>query len=89
MSFYAEELNVSPRYLSQVTRRIAGRTPKSIIDERLTAEIVKYLTTTGTPLKTVARQLGFSSQAQLSRYFRKQKGVSPRQYKLTTHNTTT
>ena len=89
VSFYAEELNVSPRYLSQVTRRIAGRTPKSIIDERLTAEIVKYLTTTGTPLKTVARQLGFSSQAQLSRYFRKQKGVSPRQYKLTSHNTTT
>ncbi len=89
VSFYAEQLNVSPRYLSQVTRRIAGRSPKSIIDERLTAEIVKYLTTTGTPLKTVARQLGFSSQAQLSRYFRKQRGVSPRQYKLTSHNTTT
>lgn len=85
VTFYAEQLNVSPRYLGQVTRRIADRSPKSIIDERLTAEIIKYLTTTGTPIKTVAQQLGFSSQAQLSRYFRKQKGVSPRQYKTTTH----
>lgn len=83
VAFYAEQLNVSPRYLGQVTRRIANRSPKSIIDERLTAEIVKYVTTTGTPLKEVAQRLGFSSQAQLSRYFRKQKGVSPRQYKAT------
>ncbi len=87
VAFYAEQLNVSPRYLGQVTRRIAGRSPKSIIDERITDEIVKYLTTTGTPLKAIAQQLGFSSQAQLSRYFRKQKGVSPRQYKTTTHTT--
>ena len=88
VTFYAEQLNVSPRYLGQVTRRIAGRSPKSIIDERLTAEIVKYLTTTGTPLKAIAQRLGFSSQAQLSRYFKKQKGVSPRQYKTTAHTET-
>ena len=81
VAFYAEQLNVSPRYLGQVTRRIAERSPKSIIDERITTEIALLLTTTNKPLKEIALQLGFSSQAHLSRYFKKQKGVSPSEYK--------
>ncbi len=81
---YAEQLNVSPRYLGQVTRRIADRSPKAIIDERITTEIAHLLTKTNMPLKEIAVRLGFSSQAHLSRYFKKQKGVSPSQYKQTT-----
>lgn len=81
VAFYAEQLNVSPRYLGQVTRRIANRSPKSIIDERITTEITLQLTTTNKPLKEIALQLGFSSQAHLSRYFKKQKGSSPSRYK--------
>ena len=81
VAFYAEQLNVSPRYLGQVTRRIAERSPKFIIDERITTEIALLLTKTNKPLKEIALQLGFSSQAHLSRYFKKQKGISPSQYK--------
>lgn len=81
VAFYAKQLNVSPRYLGQVTRRIAERSPKSIIDERITTEIALLLTTTNKPLKEIALQLGFSSQAHLSRYFKKQKRVSPSEYK--------
>lgn len=80
VAFYAEQLNVSARYLGQVTRQIAGRSPKSIIDERITNEIAKLITTTNKPLKDVARWLGFSSQAHLSRFFKKRKGMSPRDY---------
>lgn len=81
VAFYAEQLNVSPRYLGQVTRRIANRSPKAIIDERITAEIVSLLTSTHRPLKDIAQRLGFSSQAHLSRFFKKHKGVSPTEYK--------
>jgi len=82
VAFYAEQLNVSPRYLGQVVRRIAGRSPKNVIDERIKTEIVKLLNTTSLSLKEIAHQLGFSSQAHLSRFFKKQTGLSPRQYKL-------
>lgn len=80
VAFYAEQLNVSPRYLGQVTRRTANRSPKAIIDERITSEIVMLLTSTNKPLKDIAARLGFSSQAHLSRFFKKHKGVSPTDY---------
>ena len=81
VSFYAEQVNVSPRYLGQVTRRIAGRSPKAIIDERITNEIAALLSTTGKPLKEIAQLLGFSSQSHLSRFFRQRKGLSPTEFR--------
>ena len=44
--FYADQLNVSSRYLAQVTRRISGKTPKAIIDEYIVKEIERELSTT-------------------------------------------
>ncbi len=80
VAFYAEQLNVSPRYLGQVTRRINGRSPKTIIDERIMNEITTLITSTNRPMKDIAQHLGFSSQAHLSRFFKKYKGVSPTDY---------
>ncbi len=77
VAYYAELLNVSARYLGQVTRRTANRSPKAIIDERIMTEIVALLTSTNKPLKDIAIRLGFSSQANLSRFFKKHKGTSP------------
>lgn len=77
VAFYAEQLGVSPRYLGQVTRSIANRSPKAIIDERITEEITSLLATSSKPLKEIAQALGFSSQAHLSRYYKKQKGIAP------------
>lgn len=80
VTFYAEQLNVSPRYLGQVTRRVSGRSPKAIIDERIVSEVIAMLTASHCPLKEVAQRLGFSSQAHLSRFFKKRKGVSPTEF---------
>lgn len=80
VAFYAEQLNVSPRYLGQVTRRISNRSPKTIIDDRIVSEITSLLTSTNNPLKEIAQSLGFSSQAHLSRFFKKHKGLSPTEY---------
>ena len=77
MAFYAGQLGVSPRYLAQVTRHIAHRSPKSMIDQRITDEITRLLTTTNKPLKEIARLFGFSSQAHLSRYYKNQRGQAP------------
>jgi hydroxymethylpyrimidine/phosphomethylpyrimidine kinase len=80
VAFYAERLNVSPRYLGQVTRRVCRRSPKAIIDERIISEISSLLSGSHCSLKEIAHRLGFSSQAHLSRFFKKRKGLSPTEF---------
>lgn len=75
--FYADQLNVSSRYLAQVTRRISGKTPKNIIDEYIVKEIERELTTTTHTVQEIANSFGFSSQAHLTKFFKKMKGETP------------
>ena len=75
--FYADQLNVSSRYLAQVTRRISGKTPKNIIDEYIVKEIERELTTTTHTVQEIANSFGFSSQAHLTKFFKKMNGETP------------
>ena len=79
--FYADLLNVSSRYLAQVTRRISGQAPKAIIDEYLIREIELQLKTTDSTVQEVAYRFGFSSQAHFTKFFKKIKGMSPTQFR--------
>ena len=79
--FYADQLNVSSRYLAQVTRRISGKTPKNIIDEYIVKEIERELTTTTHTVQEIANSFGFSSQAHLTKFFKKMKGETPSMYR--------
>ena len=75
--FYADQLNVSSRYLAQVTRRISAKTPKAIIDEYIVKEIERELSTTTHTVQEIANTFGFSSQAHLTKFFKKMRGVTP------------
>ena len=75
--FYADRLNVSSRYLAQVTRRISGKAPKTIIDDYMIREIELQLNTTHRTIQEIAYSCGFSSQAHFTKFFQKMKGMSP------------
>ena len=79
--FYADILNVSGRYLAQVTRRISGKTPKAIIDDYLIREVERQLSTTDRTVQEIAYDFGFSSQAHFTKFFKKLRGVSPTVYR--------
>ncbi len=79
--FYADQLNVSSRYLAQVTRRISCKTPKAIIDEYIVKEIERELSTTTHTVQEIANTFGFSSQAHLTKFFKKMRGLTPSEYR--------
>lgn len=81
VAFYADCLNVSPRYLSQVTHRVAGASPKNIIDKLLTDAIIQRLQSTMLTIQELAYTFKFGSQAQFAKYFKKQTGFSPSEYR--------
>lgn len=81
VAHYADALNVSGRYLAQVCRRIAGKSPKSIIDGYVVKGVMTRLDTTADSVQQIAADFGFANQAHLSKFFRNQTGKSPTEYR--------
>ena len=79
--FYADCLNVSSTYLAQVTKRIAGKAPKVIIDEYVVSEAQSLLVASTRTVQEIAYSLGFSSQAHFTKFFKKMVGCTPSEYR--------
>ena len=78
--YYANALNVSARYLSPVTRKVANQSPKAIIDNTLLTRIKEQLRTDKT-IQEIAYALEFSSQAHLTNFFKKLTGTTPTNFR--------
>lgn len=82
VNYYAGRLGVSPRYLSQVTRRMADQTPKSIIEATLLGRIKELLESQpAMTLQEIAERLDFSSQAHLAHLFKRLTGLTLTEYR--------
>ena len=82
VSFYADRMCISPRYLYEVTVECqGGRTPKQLIDEQRLAEVKVLLSDPHLSVTEIAEQLGFADQSYLTRFFRRHTGMSPKAFR--------
>lgn len=81
VAFYADTINVSPRYLAQVCKKIADKTPKQIIDDYLIAAVRNQLVSTNMTAQEIAFKFGFSSQSHFAKFFKKAMGCTPKEYR--------
>lgn len=81
VSFYADKLSVTSRYLSDVTSRIVGKSPKQLIAEYVMKEAESLLSQTSLTVQEVAQELSFPTQAAFAKFFRQQKGCSPSDFR--------
>lgn len=79
--FYASALNISPRYLAMITKRLTGDTVLHYINERLVLEACWLLKSTGKSMQEISEELHFSDQAAFSKFFKRQRGKKPLQYR--------
>ena len=82
VAFYADKLCLTPKYLSTVVKQTSGHPAGWWIDYLLTRDAERYLLTTDMPVQQIAAALGFSSQSAFGKYFRRQKGMSPKNFRL-------
>lgn len=81
VSFYADKLCITARYLSSVVNSVSGHTPKEIIDSFVVLEIKALLQSTDLSMQEIANQLHFPDQSFFGRYFKKHTGVMPSRYR--------
>ena len=81
VNYYAESLNVSPKYLSATIKRLTGHSVTSYID-RATVPILKnFLEDERLSLTQIAERMNFASLSYFSRYCTKHLRMSPSDYR--------
>lgn len=80
--FYADKLFITPKHLNKIAKKNGeGKTAKEWIDYFVMLEIQTDLNTTHRSIKEIAQKNGFSSQTSFYKYFKRQTGISPKEYK--------
>lgn len=78
---HAARLGVTSTHLSRVCRRIAGRSASALMHDRIAQEARRELIYTAKPVSQIAYALGFDDPSHFSKFFRKQAGLSPSQFR--------
>lgn len=81
LSFYADELGLSTRKLTEICQNKTGKTAKKIINERVLTGAKRLMKYTSLPLKEIANSLGYKDMGYFCRYFKKVTGMTPTEYK--------
>lgn len=81
VSAYAAEAGVSPGYLNRRVKAYTGRSAGEWIDIARVARAKELLRQPSVPVIDIAARVGLDDQSYFSRFFRKQTGMTPSQYR--------
>lgn len=82
VGFYAEQMCVTPKYLSLLIKEFSGKSAAEWIDYYVITEAKTLLRYSTMSIQEVAYELSFSSQSFFGKYFKHLTGMSPSEYKL-------
>lgn len=81
VNWYAQQLFITPKYLSESVKQVSKRTPNDWIDRFVIMEIRVLLRNSTLSIKEIALMLHFPNQSFLGKYFKEHVGVSPSKYR--------
>lgn len=81
VDFYAEQLHVTPKYLSSVCKQLCGKTPSTLIDQYVMRDIQYLLKKTDKSIKEISNELDFPNLSFFGKFVKKQTGLSPKFYR--------
>ncbi|MCM1490620.1 MAG: AraC family transcriptional regulator [Muribaculum sp.] len=81
VEYYADRLCITVNYLNKVSHAALGVSARKYVQGRIIAEAKNLLSITRMNVSQVADMLGFESSNYFIRFFRKQTGLTPGEYK--------
>lgn len=82
VAFYAEKMNLTPKYLTTVIREVSGKTASQWIDDVIVQEACHRLSSSEHSIQQIAYELNFPNQSFFGVYFKNKTGTSPSSYRL-------
>ncbi len=81
VEYLAEQVNLSPRYLSDMLRNLIGQNAQQLIHEKLVDKAKEYLSTTNLSVAEIAFTLGFEYPQSFNKLFKKKTNVTPLEFR--------
>ena len=81
VNYYAELMNITPKYLTNIVRQVSGHTPKTLVDQYVILQIRMQLMRTYQSIKEMAWEYHFTDVSFFCRYFKKHTGMTPQHYR--------
>ncbi|MEI3800668.1 MULTISPECIES: helix-turn-helix domain-containing protein [unclassified Chitinophaga] len=85
VEFLADNLHVSPRYLSDMLRSLTGQNAQQHIHEKLIEKAKEYLMSTHLSVAEIAYQLGFEHPQSFNKLFKRKTSLTPVEFKQSFH----
>lgn len=79
VNYYAAQMNISSKYLTNTVNQVTGHTPKTIIDQYVILQLKMHLKRTTQSIKEMAWEFHFADVSFFCRYFKKHTGLTPQQ----------
>ena len=81
VAFYADLLNITPKYLSTVCKRVSDKSPLRWITESVMQDCYMLLKDSDLSVKEISNRLGFTNSSFFGQYFREEAGMTPLAYR--------
>ena len=81
LDYYAHKVGISTAHLNAVCRELAQRSALDLIHGRIMLEAKRNLVYTSMTIKTVSDALGFVDPAYFTRFFKRQAGIAPKEFR--------
>jgi AraC-like DNA-binding protein len=81
VQYLAEQLNVSPRYLSDMLRSLTGQNAQQHIHNKLIEKAKEILSISNLSVGEVAYQLGFEHPQSFNKLFKRKTNLSPLEFR--------
>lgn len=81
VGWYALQLGITPKYLSEAVKSVSKRTPNQWIDNYVLMEIRVMLKNSTKSVKEISNEMNFPNQSFMGRFFKEHMDMTPREYR--------